>query len=267
MSSSTHRIIQFLLFALPLTGASPAAPIPAPGAKPADVPSKSTLKTFVTITTEGGSTYTLTYVPSTITQDTTITEASTTSTVNAGAIIGALAGGAVLAALPAIIPKILPRDTVEVPKGGDGGGDDDNDNNQCDKKTASVCTDECTASWFISECSVITTPSCSSKACSSTVGCNVQASTTTVSATPSPTQYDVYEGNLDDFISNPADAPPFDVTVIQAYLGKEYQRLHIDSDGTSGPDPDAQCEKDPAKGSLQVNGVQVSHLPAAFFLA
>lgn len=248
MSPPILNLIQLLLCTLPLATSSPAGGLPFTNAKVPNPMQSKTPQTFVTTATDGTSTFTLTYVPTTVASATTIVDGTTTSTANAGAIIGVLAAGAVVAALPAAIPKAVPENVIDNPGGNDG-------NSNCNTKKASICTDQCTPNWFVSANSVVTTVSCSNQACSTTQGCTVTDSTTTVTATRTSHRKTVYPG-VEVGPMQPTDPPPFDTTVLQAYLGQEYQRLHIDVTG-GGQTTNAQCEKNPAKGSLEVAGVKV----------
>lgn len=132
-----------------------------PGAKTTEPPG---LKTLVTAVTDQGSTYTLTYVPSTITAATVLVEGTSTASVNAGAVIGALAGGAALAALPFAIPKAVPEPVLEG-DGSDGGSENTQRRPGCETKTAKACTEDCTADWFVSSKKVQTTATCTTATC------------------------------------------------------------------------------------------------------
>ncbi|KAL8780909.1 MAG: hypothetical protein Q9213_006249 [Squamulea squamosa] len=187
------------------------------------------LKTLVTTVTDQSSAYTLTYVPSTVSSATILVEGTSTTSIDAGAIVGALAGGAAVVALPLAIPKALPEPVLEA-NSQEGGGDNGQDVPKCEQKSAKACTENCSADCVVDATSTssyaISTPS---------------VVTLTTSSPP----------------KGPATAAPLDPLVIQAYLGKEYLRLHIDGNGGNA-NPDAKCQNDPAKGILQVDGVKAS---------
>lgn len=228
------------LIGRPLPEPVRAAPKPGPTTKPAPT-------TQIITTTFSGSTYTLTYVPSTVTAPDVITESSVTATVNVGAIVGALAGGAAVAAAAYFAPKYLPELSGE---------EEDDEDWKCEKKTVAACTQDCTADWFISSCQVQTTSSCAAKACSTVTGCFVLPTISTVS-------HDIPSALIATVTSDPNDRPTtlpnwsIDPSVLQAYLGQAYQRLGIGDTNTPASDTQAQCETDPSKGALEQSSVKV----------
>lgn len=243
----TSQSLILLAWKLSTADANPVGAVP--GAKTTEPPG---LKTLVTAVTDQGSTYTLTYVPSTITAATVLVEGTSTASVNAGAVIGALAGGAALAALPFAIPKAVPEPVLEG-DGSDGGSENTQRRPGCETKTAKACTEDCTADWFVSSKKVQTTATCTTATCTQTTGCIVTDTTKTNShpvVTPTVTTLTTSSPQ------GPTTAPPLDYGGIQVYLGKEYLRLHIDNYGDNA-NADATCEKDVAKGVLEMKGVKV----------
>ncbi|KAL8768306.1 MAG: hypothetical protein Q9209_005445 [Squamulea sp. 1 TL-2023] len=207
-----------------IAGGNPVGALP--GASRALQPN---LKTLVTTVTDQGSAYTLTYVPSTVSAATTLVEGTSTTSYEAGAVVGALAGGAAVVALPLAIPKALPEPVLEAnsQEGGDSSGEDQPG---CEQKSAKACTENCSAD------------------------CVVDATNTNSYAISTPSVVTLTTSSPHN---GPATATPLDPLVIQAYLGKEYLRLHIDGNGGNA-NPNAKCQKDPAKGTLLVDGVKAS---------
>jgi len=116
--TSFHAFLALQLFSNAYASPVGGPGMPVQGAKPAISP--EAVKTIVTTATNSGSTYTLTYAPSTLTAGFVVTEASTTSNINAGAVVGVLTGGAAVEAALAFAPKIIPE---PVQPGGEGEGE------------------------------------------------------------------------------------------------------------------------------------------------
>lgn len=217
------------------------------GGKPATSPQAA--KTIVTTATNAGSTYTLTYAPSTLTAGSVVTEASTTTSINAGAVVGVLLGGAAIGAALAFAPKVIP----EPVQPGDGG---EGENPRCKKKTAAICTQDCENDWFISKCKIQTTSSCKLKSCSTTTGCIVVPSVRTISHNAPKASVAVVSTDVGpDPTADPV--APNDMAQVQAFLAKEYFRLHIDDTEKPASNIKAKCATDGSKGVLQVSKVQV----------
>ncbi|KAL8649955.1 MAG: hypothetical protein Q9226_005352 [Calogaya cf. arnoldii] len=215
-------------------------------------PKQPALKTLVTTLTDQGSPYTLTYAPSTVTAATILVEGTSTTSVGAGAIVGALVGGAAVAALPLAIPKALPQPILE----GDDlepGREAEADGEGCEEKTAKVCTEDCSADWFVSSKKVQTTLKCSTATCAETKGCSVTDTTKTNSQTISVGEVAPYTAAGMSPVS--ATIAPLDYVVLHIYLAQEYLRLHIDGKGANA-NSDAACVKDGTKGSLGNRGIK-----------
>ncbi|KAL8895321.1 MAG: hypothetical protein Q9192_003714, partial [Flavoplaca navasiana] len=228
------------------TDGNPVGPLPGAGST-----DQQALKTLVTTVTDQGSAYTLTYQPTTIAAATTLVDGTSTTAIDAGAVVGIVAGGAAVAALPLAIPKAVPQPILE----GDSptpGGEDDSENTGCEEKTAKVCTEDCSADWFVSSKKVQTTLKCSTATCADTTGCTVADTTKTNSQTISVGSVVTYTTST---ASGLATAAPLNYAVIQVYLGKEYLRLHIDGKGDNA-NSEAECGKDPAKGILKKEGLK-----------
>lgn len=219
----------------PIGGASIAAPVKTPS-----------LQTIVTTATVEGSTYTLTYLPSTVTATTLLAEGTSSVSVPAGAIVGALAGAAAIAALPLAIPKVVPEEDLK----GDGP-----EETGCQKDIAHVCRQDCTADWFVSSKKAVTTSSCAKAACEETAGCNIADSTQTSLHSITAPDFSTVT-SLTASQAPPTSAPPLNYAVIQAYLGQQYQRLHLDDDGGKQKTA-AACEQNPAKAVLEIKGLKV----------
>ncbi|KAL8995831.1 MAG: hypothetical protein Q9169_004521 [Polycauliona sp. 2 TL-2023] len=172
--------------------------------------------------------------------------------IGAGAIVGVLAGGAAVAALPLAIPKALSQPILE----GDGpepGGENNSENEQCEEKIAKVCTEDCSLDWFVSSKKAQITSKCSTATCADTTGCSVADATKTNTQSISVGEVATYTTSA---TPGSATAAPLRYVAIQIYLAQEYLRLHIDGNGANA-NSDAQCAKDPSKGSLERKGIQV----------
>lgn len=245
--TSYHALLALQFFSNAYASPVGGPGVPVQGAKPATSPEAA--KTIVTTAINSGSTYTLTYAPSTLTAGLVVTEASTTSSINAGAVVGVLAGGAAIAGALAFAPKFVPE---PVPAGGGGEGE----NPSCQKKTAAICTQECENDWFISNCKIQTTSSYKLKSCSTTTGCAVVPSATTISHDAPKASV---SKNPTDVGPDPTADPvaPNDMAKVQAHLAKEYFRLGIDDTDQPASDTKAKCATDGSKGVLQVSEVKV----------
>ena len=201
----------------------------------------------ITTATENGSTFTLTYTPSTVTQEIEITMASTTSKVPVGAVIGALAAGAAVAAIPPAVPEIIPEHGGE----GEGGEDDDaeeEEEEECPVTTASACSKECMSDWFVSNGQIEATTSCSDLVCKPTIGCDVITATETHNKDRAEAPWQT-SNSLPGPAASP-EGPPLqlDIDRAQAILAKEFFRLGISGDNQFDSKTEALCEMDASKG-------------------
>ena len=221
-----------------------------PGATPTQQLASSTSVLVVTAIDQG-STYTLTYAPSTLTAATTLGAGNATTAVKAGAVVGALAAGSAVAALPLLIPKVIPD---VIPEGGEGEGEGEDGDEDCEEDFAKICIDDCTADWFVSNKRVETTSNCAVE-CAPTIGCSVKDSTHTFfHAITIPSSVQTLTTSA--FLGR-GSALPLLYAPLQAYLAQEYQRLHIDDDDGENVNSDAACENDRAKGFLDKHSVKV----------
>ncbi|KAL8920394.1 MAG: hypothetical protein Q9208_006275 [Pyrenodesmia sp. 3 TL-2023] len=169
------------------------------------------------------SSYTLTYVPSTITAATTLVQGTSTTSVDAGAVVALLAGGAAAAALPLAIPKGYLNRFLKPPS----------------QKLGEMTT------RIEGVRRKLPKPVASNVLPIETAGCSPTDNTQTITqpiATPSVT---IVTRTSSRALAIP---PPLDYLALQVYLGDEYLRLHID-DNTNR----AECEMDAAKGVLEAN--------------
>ena len=255
MSISISILTRVLSFAIASLQFYPVKAGPAK-AGPVATPSV-TAATLVTTESVGKSIYTLTYVPSTVTKITTVTEQSTTFTVDAGAIVGIIAGGvaAGAGALPDAIPEIISGETLDGTP--DEGGDDGDDGDSCkDKKTADVCEVDCQLEWYVSDSNDHSSTSCAKATCSTTTGCSVTATTKTVTTSPSATPVEALdESEIFDLPGD--DPPPFDFHDMQVFLEQEFERLHISNESLTLEDTEVNCAKISSVGSLSVGVTKV----------
>ena len=191
-------------------------------------------------------------MPSTLTAATTLVQGTITTSITAGAIVGPLVGGAAAAALPLAIRKVVP----ELGRGGDvaEGEEGEEDDRANKKKSANVCTVECTANWVVSTKKVQTTSSCPASSCMKTVGCNfLDATQTNDHATVTPFSVATITTSS---MNGQETAPPLNYGFVQVYLAQEYLRLQIGDDGSQS-NQDARCEKDTVKDLLEMKDVKV----------
>lgn len=151
---------------------------------------------------------------------TVVTDGSTTSSINAGAVVGVLAGGAADAALVYFAPKIIPEGS-----GGNGKGEG-GEESDCLKKTTAICVEDCTADWFIFKCQIQTTSS-RNQVHSSTTGCVVVPITKTISHDPSKASAKTVTHVENQGDPSAPTPPPLPIDELQAYLAKENFRLGI----------------------------------------
>ena len=232
----------------------------APGAKPQAAPS-----TFVSTTVKDRSTYTITYEPTTLTAATTVKQGDYTKTIDPGNILNAAIGAGVVAAgFPLLIPKPLPPSGPQVNVDGpqpptgeepNDGDNDDDDKSQCSKKTVSLCTENCRKTYFVSNCQIQTTSSCSKAACSKTIGCSAAPSTTTVLKEPKKHPVTTVNGEAPP-PGITEQASPSERVKLQAYIMKEAQRLHLEYPRTN-PEADVKCEKDGSRAEIEKKGIKV----------
>lgn len=248
------------------------AQIDAPGAKPSDPPRQPAAPTpYVTTVTKDQSTYTITYVESVASAETTVTEQSTTETVKAGEVVGAVLGGAaagaVAAGLPLLIPKpgpgggppVIPEDGPQVgpaapPPGGNGPQDN---KKECQTSEVEICKGKCTKTYFVSEGRIENTSSCEKKDCSKTKGCNISTPSQTAAE---PTKHEVMT------VASPPAAPhahkklPLDQKVLAGPILKIFQEEHIEFpkfSASSKTNDDVKCEEDTAKENIEKKGIKV----------
>lgn len=238
-------LLTSLCWNLHIIDASPAPPAPA---RAVELSATATQTPFVTTETAGGSTYTLTYIPSTVASSTTVTEQSTTFTVDPGQVVGIIVAGAGAAALPEEISEIIPGEVLDGPPGGEPDPEDGDDDDSCTKKEAAVCERDCTLSWFVSDSKPITTSMCAKPTCTTTTGCDVTATTKIATASASASFV-----VATDIFDTPGPSPrSVDLHDTQIFLRKEFERLQIDSESEFAGNADVSCVNASSAGSLNV---------------
>ena len=205
-----------------------AARIAAPGAKPAETPT-----TFAA---------------------TTATSLGPKTTTANGGPFAAVAGAAAAAAAAAAVAAAPKAPVRPVEEEASSEEDDEDDDLHCAKKTVSICRDDCVSTHYVSVCRIISTVSCSQKSCSTTAACNAKPSTSTAFHS-APNHKSLFIEHVPPPLTT--SAPASYGVAVQAYLGKAYQRLHLEYSSLTAESKDAMCEEDLSKAVVENSNIKV----------